>query len=105
MNKTNKSKTQEDRMPETRHRLAWAVAALCMTGLLAWPIGALAQLGGLLPPTPTPTPTTTGSTGQGGAAAVQATILGVLRTATSNTLAATAPPPSTTGADNQDHFI
>lgn len=65
-------------MLETRTRSTATAAALLMAGLLlAWPSGALAQLGVQLPPLPLPTPTTTTSTVQGQASAVQATVLGV----------------------------
>lgn len=69
------------------HRSAGVVVALLLTGLLAWPTAGLAQLGGL--PLPLPTPTTGTGTVTGQAAAVQVTVLGLLGTATSTTLAST----------------
>ena len=66
-------------MPDTRARSACTAAAILMAGLLAWPIGTLAQLPGLvpqLPPLPLPTPTAPSQI-QGQASAVQATVLGV----------------------------
>lgn len=75
-------------MHRKRHQ-SWpaAVVALLLAGLLAWPTAALAQLA-------------TASTVTGQATVVQATVLGLLGTATTTTLAATAPLASTTDAQD-----
>lgn len=69
-----------------RH-LDTSVVALLLAMLLAWPTAALAQLA-------------TASTVTGQGTAVQATVLGFLGTATTTTLAATAPLASTTDAQD-----
>jgi hypothetical protein len=59
-----------------------AVVRLLVVGLMAWPMAAAAQLGGLLPTSPTVT---------GSASAVQATVLGTTTTlASTGTLAGTS---------------
>ena len=63
------------------------VVSLLLAGLLTWPAAALAQL-----------PTASTVTGQ--ATVVQATVLGLLGTATTTTLASTAPLASTTDAQD-----
>ena len=63
------------------------VVSLLLAGLLTWPAAALAQLA-------------TASTVTGQATVVQATVLGLLGTATTTTLASTAPLASTTDAQD-----
>jgi hypothetical protein len=74
-----------------RCSLAFALAA----ALLAWPTAGYAQLGGLLPLPPPPA--TTSSTLVGGASAAQVSVLGILGTAMTTTLAGTG---ALTGANN-----
>ncbi len=69
-----------------QHRLASAAVALMLAGLLAWPAAGLAQL-------VSTTPTVTGQ-----AAAVRATVLGFLGTATTTVLADTGSLGGTTDA-------
>jgi len=89
-------------MHRKQHRPAMMAGALLLAGLLSWPTGGLAQLGGLPPvpplPLPSPTPTTGTSTVTGQAAAVQATVLGILGTATTTTLSATGTLAGTNDA-------
>ena len=80
------------------HGPAIIAVALLLTGLLAWPTAALAQLGGVQLPLPSPTPTTTASTVTGQATAAQIVLLGLLGTATSTSLASTGI--SATNAEN-----
>jgi hypothetical protein len=69
------------------HRPVVVAASIVLAGLLAWPAAGLAQLGGL--PLPLPTPTTSSGTVTGQAAAVQASVLGILGTVSSTTLSGT----------------
>lgn len=78
---------------------ATVVVALLLAGLLLWPAAALAQLGGLPLPLPSPTPTTTASTVTGQATAAQVTLLGLLGTATSTSLATTGISATNTESD------
>lgn len=78
---------------------ATVVVALLLAGLLLWPAAALAQLGGLPLPLPSPTPTTTASTVTGQATAAQVTLLGLLGTATSTSLATTGISAANTESD------
>lgn len=77
---------------------ATVVVALLLAGLLLWPAAALAQLGGLPLPLPSPTPTTA-STVTGQATAAQVTLLGLLGTATSTSLATTGISAANTESD------
>jgi hypothetical protein len=69
------------------HRPVVFVVSLVLAGLLAWPAGGLAQLGGL--PVQLPTLTTSAGTVTGQAAAVQASVLGILGTVSTTTLSGT----------------
>lgn len=80
------------------HRPEVVATALLLAGVLSLPTAALAQLGGL--PLPSPAPTTTASTVTGQASAVQATILSLLGTPTSTTLAGTATLADTSDAQD-----
>jgi hypothetical protein len=81
-------------MPRKHNRSAMIAGALLLAGLLSWPTGGLAQLGGL----PMPSPTTSTSTVIGQAAAVQATVLGILGTVTTTTLSNTGTLAGTNDA-------
>ena len=67
------------------YRPAGVVVSLVLAALLSWPALGLAQLGGL----PLPTPTTSTGTVTGQAAAVQASVLGLLGTVSTTTLSGT----------------
>ncbi len=79
-------------MHRKRHtRSGPVVVALLLAGLLTWPTAALAQLA-------------TASTVTGQATVVQATVLGLLGTATTTTLVSTAPLASTTDAQDASQW-
>jgi hypothetical protein len=75
------------------HSRPTLVVAVMLVSLLAWPTASLAQLGGLLP-----SPTASTVTGQ--AAAVRATLLGILGTATTTVLSDTGTLAGITDARN-----
>ena len=81
-------------MPRKHNQSAMIAGALLLAGLLSCTTGGLAQLGGL----PLPSPTTSTSTVTGQAAAVQATVLGILGTATTTTLSSTGTLAGTNDA-------
>lgn len=81
-------------MHRKQHRQAMIAGALLLAGLLSSPTGGLAQLGGLSPTTPSPSATTVA----GQATTVQATVLGVLGTATTTTLCASGTLAGTNDA-------
>lgn len=85
-----------------RNRPAAVTVALLLAAMLTWPAATFAQLGGQLPlpplPLPSPTPTSSSGTVTGQATVVQATLLGLLGTPLTTTLADTGTLAGSTDA-------